>query len=59
MPQTVKSSWLSKTLAIAEARSGWSWTTSTRTGLFADGLKPANARTRMATETPPPLFGGP
>src|SRR5258708_26664441 len=38
MPQTVRSSWLSRTLAIAVASNGWSWTTSTRIGVIEDLL---------------------
>src|SRR5216683_3052761 len=38
MPTTVRSSSFSRTRAMAEARSGWSWTTSTRTGFDGDTL---------------------
>src|SRR6266851_4119343 len=41
MPHTLRSSWLSRTLAIAVARSAWSWTTRTRIGEIEDLLKRA------------------
>jgi hypothetical protein len=52
MAHTFISSWLSRTLAIADARSGWSWTTRIRIGEIEDGFKDARVLAmRMAGET--------